>query len=227
MQLAETARALELIRLISRSNSPTPLSTMASACQRLYPEPVPGGSLIGSVDSRFGAAAYTLSQTTDHIRLHSSIHSQLPKHASVSSTLPSETSQLECSVNPLTGVIQHLSRSKVEALVTQAWIRNIPNQPEDKLRDLVIGAVNKGILNQDDIQSTFTNTFSGLPTNVHPLYCNILKLDPTSYFIVFANSTTNCVLDFDQLRVYSSGTSSHTLETSRLANAISTDIIPS
>lgn len=74
-------------------------------------------------------------------------------------------------MDPLTGVIQNLSRAKVEALVTQAWIRNIPAQSEDKLRDLVIGAVNKGILNRDDIQSTFTNTFSGLPTEVLPNLC--------------------------------------------------------
>lgn len=142
---------------------------MASACQRLYPDPVPGGSLISSVDSRFQAAAYTLYQTSGPGKTHASIYSHPTTHASLTSSLPSETSRVECPVDPLTGVIQHLSRSKVEALVTQAWIRNIPNQPEDKLRDLVIGAVSKGILNRDDIQSTFTNTFSGLPTNVHIL----------------------------------------------------------
>ena len=142
---------------------------MPSACQRLYPDPVPGGSLIGSVDSRFSATAYTLYQKTYPRRKHSSI----PVEASLDSTLPSDPdiSRIQCSVDPLTGVILNLSRSKVEALVTQAWIRNIPAQSEDKLRDPVIGAVNKGILNRDDIQSTFTNTFSGLPTEVLPDLC--------------------------------------------------------
>jgi hypothetical protein len=136
---------------------------MASSSQCLYPDPVPGGSLIGSVDSKFAAQAYTLYSTKPP--KHKPRITQ-PGNSSLSSSLPSDASALEPCPNPLNGVIEGLSRSKIEALVTAAWIRNIPNQSEAKLRDLVIGAVNKGILNQEDIQSTFTNTFSGLPTSV-------------------------------------------------------------
>jgi hypothetical protein len=138
---------------------------MASPSERLYSDPVPGGSLIGSVDSKFAAQAYTLYSAKQPKNKATRINHLT--HDSLSSSLPSDTSQLEPSLDPLNGIIDCLSRSKIEALVTAAWIRNIPNQSEAKLRDLVIGAVNKGILNQEDIQSTFTNTFSGLPTHVN------------------------------------------------------------
>ena len=139
---------------------------------RLYPETVPGGSLIGSVNSRF-AAAFTLYQQNP--QFNSTIHSHAPTYTSFNSDFqphrlpvleqPSLPSSVPVDAD-LLKLIQNLSRSKIEALVTRAWIRNIPNQPEVKLRDLVTGALKKGILSRDDIYYTCANSFACLPTEV-------------------------------------------------------------
>lgn len=137
--------------------SPPPPSSLP----RLFPETVPGGSLIGSVNSRF-AATFTLYQSRHH--QSEAIHSPAPTDTSLNSDYPSQTDS--CTDAGITNTVQSLSRSKIEALVTQAWIRNISNQSEEKLRDLVSSAVKKGILNHDDIHSTCTNSFTSLPTQV-------------------------------------------------------------
>ena len=53
----------------------------------------------------------------------------------------------------------------------------------------------------------------------------LILLDPTSDFVVLANSATDRVSHFDQFRVPSSSAPSHIMETLGLANAISTDPI--
>jgi hypothetical protein len=133
---------------------------------RLYPETVPGGSLIGSVNSRF-AAAFTLYQSK-HPLFQGTAESHAPTcNSDFQPNHPLPQQRDESSIDAdLVNIIQNLSRSKIEALVTQAWIRNIPNQTEEKLRDLVTGAVKKGILSHDDIHYTCTNSFTCLPTEV-------------------------------------------------------------
>jgi hypothetical protein len=64
------------------------------------------------------------------------------------------------------GIIKSLSRTKIEGLVTLAWIRRIPQQEEGKLRGLVSSAVRDGLLNCDDIYATQMNSFARLPTAV-------------------------------------------------------------
>src|SRR5271170_2107942 len=101
----------------------------------LFPETVPGGSLIGSVNSRF-AAAFTMYQNK-YPSKNDTVRSHAPTYTSFNSDIHSQSPQCEASVEAdLVAIIQNLSRSKIEALVTQAWIRNIPNQSDDKLRDL-------------------------------------------------------------------------------------------
>jgi hypothetical protein len=127
---------------------------------QLKPEPVPGGSLIGSVNSHFAAAAITIYQKAPRVEAHSSCESS-------DSNEPADNSATEASVNTtLVDVIQNLPRAKIESLVTQAWIRNIPNQSDDKLRNLVTGAVKRGILNHDDIESATEGSITCLPTGV-------------------------------------------------------------
>lgn len=135
----------------------------------LFPETVPGGSLIGSVNSRF-AAAFTLYQSKQHFH-DGTVHSHPPTYPSFNSDhqphpplLPEPPIDAD-----LVNIIQNLSRSKIEALVTQAWIRNISNQTDEKLRDLVNGAVKKGILSHNDIHCTSANSFTCLPLEVCPL----------------------------------------------------------
>jgi hypothetical protein len=126
---------------------------------RLYPEPVPGGSLIGSVNSRFTVASSALYQSKYPI----TAHSQAPTYTSFNSDYTQSGASVK---GDLTNIIQALSRPKIESLVTQAWIRNISNQSEEKLRDLVVGAVKKGILSRNDVHNTCTNSFTCLPTEV-------------------------------------------------------------
>ena len=140
--------------------------TLASSHPCLFPEPVPGGSLIGSVNSRF-AATFALYQS-DHPQGTETVVSRVP--TCNSKERDHEPAHPRPRQDPeIVDVIYSLSRPKIEALVTQAWIRNIPNQSEEKLRDLVGGAVEKGLLNQNDIYSTFNNSFDSLPTEVLPL----------------------------------------------------------
>lgn len=130
---------------------------------RLFPETVPGGSLIGSVNSRF-IAAFTLSQNKGVPKNDATVRSAAPTYTSFNSDTGSQFQFLL--ENDLMNTIQNLSRAKIESLVTQAWIRNVPNQPDEKLRDLIAGAVKKGILTRDDIHSSFANSFTCLPTEV-------------------------------------------------------------
>lgn len=136
---------------------------------QLRPEPVPGGSLIGSVKSQFAAAAITICQKVPRIETQSSNVSSLPTYNSFDpiANEPPEDSATEPSVDAtLVDVIQNLPRGKIESLVTLAWIRNIPNQSDDKLRTLVAGAVKRGILNYDDIESATEGSIICLPTGV-------------------------------------------------------------
>src|SRR4030095_184774 len=113
-------------------------------------------SLIGSVNSRF-AATFTLGQ----FKINPNINdSHPPTYTSLNS--PPSTQEDANIVN----VIQSLSRSKIEGLVTHAWIRNIPNQSDEQLRDLVSSAVKRGILNRDHVTSACTDSFTSLPTKV-------------------------------------------------------------
>ena len=135
---------------------------------QLSPEPVPGGSLIGSVNSQFAAAAVTIYQNIPRVDTQSSTRSAPPAYKSFVSEEPPLAPSTESPVDAtLVGVIQNLPRAKIESLVTQAWVRNIPNQSDDNLRDLVTGAVKKGILNQDDIGSASEGSFICLPTDVY------------------------------------------------------------
>jgi hypothetical protein len=144
--------------------------TMASLSRpQLSPESVPGGSLIGSVNSHFAAAAITIYQAIPRVETQSSTRSAPPTYKSFISDEPPLAPSTESPVDAtLVGVIQNLPRAKIEALVTQAWVRNIPNQSDDKLRELVKGAMKKGILNHDDIGSASEGSFTCLPTDVIP-----------------------------------------------------------
>jgi hypothetical protein len=136
---------------------------------QLSPEPVPGGSLIGSVNSHFAAAAITIYEPIPRVETQSSTRSAPPAYKSFVSEEPPLAPSIESPIDAtLVGVIQNLPRAKIESLVTQAWVRNIPNQSDDKLRDLVTGAVKKGILNPDDIGSASEGSFTCLPTDVFP-----------------------------------------------------------
>jgi hypothetical protein len=140
--------------------------TTPTSRPRLFPETVPGGSLIGSVNSRF-AASFTLYQSKHSFNGTNTVRSRAPTY---SSDYDAQPCQSQPSVDAdLVNIIHHLSRSKIETLVTQAWIRNIPNQSEEKLRDLVTGALKRGILSHDDIHSSCTNSFTSLPTHVSSL----------------------------------------------------------
>ena len=167
-------------------------STMShppSSHPSLFPETVPGGSLIGSVNSRF-AATFNLYQSRHH--QSGTICSTPPTYTSFNSDYPSQLDA--CTDADLINIIQNLSRSKIETLVTQAWIRNIPNQSEEKLRDLVSSAVKKGILNHDDIYSSCTNSFTSLPTEVFRKE-KAADSDSTSNCLIFTASQSNCVFN--------------------------------
>jgi len=127
---------------------------------RLFPEAVPGGSLIGSVNSRIFA---TFTYKSAH-KANTSVRSAAPTYTSFNSDASPHLESLFD--EDITKTIQNLSRSKIEGLVTQAWIRNIPKQSDEKLRDLIASAVKKGILTQDDVHSTVANSFICLPTEV-------------------------------------------------------------
>jgi hypothetical protein len=47
-------------------------------------------------------------------------------------------------------------------------MKQIPDESEEELRQIVVGAVNDGILKPHDIQTTCTNSFMALPTDVSP-----------------------------------------------------------
>src|SRR5271170_5966996 len=139
----------------------------------LFTEPVPGGSLIGSVGSQF-AAVFTLYQS--HHQLHPQLHpaqqphtqtgpdhSHAPTYTSFNSDLQSPQTQIDAEMDR---IIKSLARTKIEGLVTLAWIRRIPQQDEGKLRGLVSSAVRDGLLTCDDIYSTQMNSFARLPTAV-------------------------------------------------------------
>ena len=135
---------------------------------RLFPEPVPGGSVIGSIDSAI-FATFSLNGGNGSVTQNtSSIRSKPPTYTSFNSDASRHLDSFY--VEDISKTIQNLSRAKIEGLVTQAWIRNIPNQSEEKLRDLVASAVKRGILTNDDVQSSFANSFTGLPTDVLPLW---------------------------------------------------------
>ena len=122
----------------------------------LLPETVPGGSLIGSVNSRF-AATFTLSQSKNNSSTaDSQVHTSFTSSPSLSAPEDANFANL----------IQSLSRPQIECLVTRAWIRNIPNQSDDKLRDLVSAAVKRGILDRDNVTRAYTDSFTCLPTKV-------------------------------------------------------------
>jgi hypothetical protein len=185
----------------------------------LFPETVPGGSLIGSVNSRF-AATFTLYQSRH--QQSGIIRSPAPTYTSLNSDYPSQTNS--CIDEDLTSIIQNLSRSKIEALVTQAWIRNIPNQSEEKLRDLVSSALRKGILNHDDIYSTCTNSFTSLPTLVF-LLIKAANSDSTPNSVIFTASQSNFIFNTSQQAIHSSCSSSSTLDRNRPSNALSTKFL--
>jgi hypothetical protein len=138
----------------------------------LFPEPVPGGSIIGSVGSHF-AAAFTLYQSQhQHLPQHpqpsqpvqtAPDHSHAPTYTSFNSDFQPPQTQIEAEMD---GIIKSLSRTKIEGLVTLAWIRRIPQQEEGKLRGLVSSAVRHGLLSCDDIYATQMNSFARLPTAV-------------------------------------------------------------
>ena len=134
----------------------------------LYPETVPGGSLIGSVTSQF-AASFAICQKST--RTSNDVNSTVDSRETTAiGTSPSAKEPTEHDISDIQSVIQNMSRPKIEKLVTQAWIRNIPNQSEDKLRHLVSGALRKGLLNEDEIYDTFPASLISLPTHVHSLY---------------------------------------------------------
>jgi len=132
----------------------------------LFPEPVPGGSLIGSVGSRF-AAAFTLYQAqtpSPNLAVQTDTDtSHAPTYTSFNSDFDPPQTRMEVEMN---GIIKSMSRTKIEGLVTLAWIRRIPRQEEGKLRGLVSSAVRNGLLSCDDIYSTQMNSLASLPTEV-------------------------------------------------------------
>jgi hypothetical protein len=129
---------------------------------RLFPETVPGGSLLGSVNSAI-FTKFTSPKAGSGVPNSTSTYSAAPTYTSFNSDASPLLTSLE---KDTAKTIQNLSRAKIEDLVTQAWIRNIPNHSDENLRDLVTSAVKRGILTHDDVQSSFANSFTGLPTEV-------------------------------------------------------------
>jgi hypothetical protein len=135
---------------------------MTTSPNTLYPEATPGGSLIGSVNSRFAAAV---------ISPNVSIYYSPPKPTSLN---PSEENHSKPRVDIGTqtpyseafAIIENLPRADMEALVTRAWMHTIHDQSEDNLRSLLLGAVNHKLLSEDDLRNTCSNSFSRLPTKV-------------------------------------------------------------
>jgi len=157
---------------------------------RRFPTPVPGGSLIGSIGSQF---SNTHSQTLHQIDTLPLAHSQdvpgspMPYTTNTSAYIPSRS--VSCVIDAdskiferkdgrksvrLERVVQNLSRERVVSLAIQARIRQIPAESEEELRRIVVGAVSEGILKGHDIQTTCTNSFMSLPTDVR------LHLTPTT-----------------------------------------------
>ena len=163
-----------MLTLLTRPNSiPTfrflLIEDMAAVLSspHLFPETVPGGSLIGSMTSNF-AATFTLLQSGAH---RTDPHSKTPTSTSLESDFQQQI--MPTSDTPtdseLASAINNLSRSKMETLVTQIWFRNLPNQKEGKLRDLIAGAVEKGLLKEIEIYNACDNCFTSLPTDVYSL----------------------------------------------------------
>jgi hypothetical protein len=138
---------------------------MPPPSSRLYPETVPGGSLIGSVNSHFAAAAISPDASVYYnpTLLNSDLHSESPQKpkGEVVATPTIESPDVYVS-----SIIQGLPRAEMEALVTRAWLYTVHNQSEDNLRNLLFGAVKHKILSEDDIHGTCTNAISRLPTKV-------------------------------------------------------------
>lgn len=185
---------------------------------RLFPEPVPGGSLIGSVNSRF-AATFTLYQS--HNPSENGQIPDVPSYETFNSDYQPDPSQSDSRDDKdVKNMIQNLSREKIEALVTQAWIRNIPNQSEDKLRELVAGAVKKGILTPDDIQISCVDSFTCLPTQVF-LSENILTADSIANSLVSSAEDKNHIPYRSQFSTHSSCSLSPAVVEYRPRNAFS------
>lgn len=144
-----------------------------------FPSPIPGGSVIGSVGSQF-STAYT--KTIHAKSRHSSDHdpriitpptdsSQKLEYTSrhparpASCFLPAEDGG---GVQLIERVVQNLSRDRVASLAIQARMKQIPDESEEDLRRIVVGAVSEGILKPHDIQNVCTNSFMALPTAVSP-----------------------------------------------------------
>jgi hypothetical protein len=138
--------------------------------------PIPGGSVLGSIGSQFRTIytetlshrspppTYT-SSSSDYVSRnpHNSenAHVHRGRSSSCFPQVPDGEGQLE-------RVVQNLSRDRVASLAIQARIKQIPLESEETLRSIVVGAVTKGILKQRDIQTTCTNSFMSLPTDVSP-----------------------------------------------------------
>lgn len=142
-----------------------------------FPSAVPGGSLIGSIGSQL-STAYT--QTLHAKTQHSSQYDPRSPPPTYTSQKPENSPRnkaraASCFLQgerrqgvPLERVVQNLSRDRVASLAIQARMKQIPDESEEELRRIVVGAVNDGILKPHDIQTTCTNSFMALPTDVSP-----------------------------------------------------------
>jgi len=153
---------------------------------RRFPTPVPGGSLIGSIGSQFSTThSQTLRQNDTPPAVHSPGMMARPPPPTYTSQTSAYIPTRSVSCFPhedrsvferaggrksvrLERVVQNLSRDRVASLAIQARIRQIPGESEEELRRIVVGAVSEGILKRHDIQTTCTNSFMSLPTEVRP-----------------------------------------------------------
>ena len=156
---------------------------MSPSPVRLCPEPVPGGALIGSVNSRFTAAAFAPDVSVYYPP--ATRESDPPQHN------PRNKLETQTHHTDALAVIQILHRAEMEALVTRAWLHTVHNQSEDNLRHLLRGALKHNILSEDDIARTCGNPFSRLPIKVPFLFR--ADIDPTPGFVVFDVEGTDCV----------------------------------
>jgi hypothetical protein len=150
--------------------------TSPTKAPQLFPEAVPGGSLIGSVNSRFAITAYGICGP-DPATGGDKGADGYPQSTVCS---PDQSFGYD-----FAAIVENLSRTEIEALVTRAWIRSIPNQSNEKLRDLVTGSLRRGILTEDDIHTFSPCPFTRLPIEVISLS---LQVDSSFKFRLFCIS---------------------------------------
>jgi hypothetical protein len=137
---------------------------MTTSSLHLYPATVPGGSIIGTVNSRFATAAVSPNVSVYYTEPSSNSDSHLePTQAKTKGDAATQSTHADA-----LAAINSLPRAKMEALVTRAWLQTVQNQSEDNLRNLLFGAVKHQILSEDDISNTFTDSFTCLPLKVLP-----------------------------------------------------------